>query len=203
MFLMGVLLSLVFAMMLAYYRGTYIDLWGVVAGALAYTLGAHATGNAWAGVAAALARLAERAVLQTVATHDIRYLSPADAPRYRNLSIVLVPADAAEAVAMVEQALEQLESGVSRRVLERLVAEYELTAGFDAVRAQRITAMIVVPQVLDLFWSVIEREALQTEAPEVASQVVTCPHPVPLPGVTAFVGAHGTLIASPRPETTK
>jgi long-chain acyl-CoA synthetase len=29
---------------------------------------------------------------------------------------------------------------------------------FDALRAQRVTSMIVVPQVLDLFWSAIERE---------------------------------------------
>jgi uncharacterized protein YbaP (TraB family) len=38
---------------------------------------------------------------------------------------VLVPSDAAEAVAMVEQALEQLENGISRRVLERLVRAWE------------------------------------------------------------------------------
>ena len=29
---------------------------------------------------------------------------------------------------------------------------------FDALRAQRVTSMVVVPQVLDLFWSAIERE---------------------------------------------
>ncbi len=39
-----------------------------------------------AAKAAALARLAERAGLPTVASYDIRYLSPADAPRYRVLT---------------------------------------------------------------------------------------------------------------------
>ena len=29
---------------------------------------------------------------------------------------------------------------------------------FDALRAQRVTSMVVVPQILDLFWSAIERE---------------------------------------------
>ena len=29
---------------------------------------------------------------------------------------------------------------------------------FDALRDQRVTSMVVVPQVLDLFWSAIERE---------------------------------------------
>ncbi len=38
----------------------------------------------------------------------------------------LVPSDAAEAVAMVEQTLDQLDSLVSRRVLERLVRAWEL-----------------------------------------------------------------------------
>jgi long-chain acyl-CoA synthetase len=33
---------------------------------------------------------------------------------------------------------------------------------FEALRSQRVTSMILVPQVLDLFWSAIEREAQRT-----------------------------------------
>jgi long-chain acyl-CoA synthetase len=51
---------------------------------------------------------------------------------------------------------------------------------FDALRAHRVTSMVVVPQVLDLFWSAIEREAERAGRAELFGRLRSIARRLPL-----------------------
>jgi len=74
---------------------------------------------------------------------------------------------------------------------------------FDALREHRVTSLIVVPQVLDLFWSAIEREVERRGRTASFSRLRTIARPLPawarrriFAGVHAQLGGHFRLFVS-------